>query len=188
MVARFGRYVDLTNPRGADMENPTPVVGSSSPSQARASRSVLVVGGAIVALIFLALVVVLAAPKGPAAYDPGSPEAAFQTFYQAYEAGDVEGAYALLSTGVRDDLTLSEYRRLDTEQAWQRDQDRRLVLVGSEPTGDRATLLLRIDEFSQGGLGGNRYSHERTIRLVREAGSWLIDEPIVGIESVAYGY
>lgn len=170
------------------MENPSSGVGSPTPSQARVPRAALVVGGAIVALIVLALVVVLAVPKGPTAYDPGSPEAVFQTFYQAYEAGDVEGAYALLSSGVKNQMTLAEYRRLDADQAWQRDQDRRVVLLRADPTGDRANLLLRIDQFSQGGLGGNRYSYERTIRLVRAGGMWLIDEPIVGIESVAYGY
>jgi hypothetical protein len=84
-------------------------------------------------------------------------------------------------------MTLAEYRRLDAEQAWQRDQDRRVLLLGADLIGDRANLRLRIDEFSQGGLGGNRYSSERTIRLVREGGVWLIDEPIVGIENVAYG-
>jgi hypothetical protein len=147
---------------------------------------VLAVAVAIIALIGLALVVVLATPKGPTLYDPGSPEAAFQAFYQAYEANDVEGAYALLSSSVTEGLTLVEYRRLDTDQAWQRDQDRRVVLLGSDSTGDRTTLQLRIDQFSEGGLGGNRYSYERTIRLVREGGAWLIDEPIVGIESVGY--
>jgi hypothetical protein len=47
---------------------------------------------------------------------------------------------------------------------------------------------LRVDQFSGGGLGGDRYSYERTIRLIQENGAWLIDEPIVGIENVAYAY
>lgn len=169
------------------MDHPSSGAGPSKPAQARVPRAVLVVGGAIVALIALALVVVLAAPKGLTAYDPGSPEAAFQTFYQAFEAGDVEGAYALLGSSVTDQMTLAEYRRLDSDQAWQRDQDRRVLLLGADLSSDRAKLRLRVDEFSQGGLGGNRYSSERTIRLVREGGAWLIDEPIVGIENVAYG-
>jgi hypothetical protein len=173
---------------GLDMEHPSPGAVPSKPGEARVPRAVLVVGGAIVALIALALVVVLALPKGPTAYDPGSPEAAFQAFYQAFEAGDVERAYELLGSSVTDQLTLAEYRGLDAEQGWQRDQDRRVLLLGVDVTGDRANLRLRIDEFSQGGLGGNRYSSERTIRLVREDGAWLIDEPIVGIENVSYGF
>jgi hypothetical protein len=170
------------------MEHPSPGAVPSKPAQARFPRAVLVVGGAIVALIALALVVVLAVPKGPTTYDPGSPEAAFQAFYQAFEAGDVEGAYELLGSSVTDELTPAEYRALDAEQGWQRDQDRRVLLLGVDVNGDRTNLRLRIDEFSQGGLGGNRYSSERTIRLVREDGAWLIDEPIVGIENVAHGF
>lgn len=169
------------------MEHPSLGAERSNPAGARVPRAALVVGGAIVALIALALVVVLAVPKGLTAYDSGSPEAAFQAFYQAFEAGDVDAAYALLGSSVTGQMTLAEYRRLDSEQAWQRDQDRRVLLLGADLTGDRANLRLRVDEFSQGGLGGNRYSSERTIRLVREGGAWLIDEPIVGIENVAYG-
>jgi hypothetical protein len=170
------------------MEQPPPSAGSSAPVKAGIPRAVLVVGGAIVALIALALVVVLAVPKGPTAYDPGSPEAAFQAFYQAFEAGDVEGAYGLLASDVTDQLSLVVYRRLDSEQAWQRSEDRRVVLLSSDRTGDRTNLRLRIDQFSGGGLGSNRSSYERTVRLVLEDGAWRIDEPIVGIENVAYGY
>jgi hypothetical protein len=174
--------------RGLDMEHPSPGTAPSKAAQVRVPRAVLVVGGAIVALIALALIVVLAVPRGPTAYVPGSPEAAFQAFYQAFEAGDVEGAYELLGSSVTDQVTLAEYRRLDDDQGWQRDQDRRVLLLGADVTGDRANLRLRIDEFSQGGLGGNRYSSERTIRLVREDGAWLIDEPIVGIENASHGF
>lgn len=170
------------------MEHPESSATGSPPARAPVPRAVLIVGAAIVALIILAVVVVLAVPKGPTAYDPGSPEAAFQAFYQSYEAGDLEGAYGLFGSSVRVQLTLDEYRRLDAEHAWQRDEDRRVVLLGTDLTGDRANLRLRIDQFSAGGLGGNRYSHERTIRLVREHGAWLIDEPIVGIENVSYAY
>jgi hypothetical protein len=188
MVWLVARHQGVDIGGGAEVESPSSGAGTSAPAQTRVPRAVLAAAGAIIALIVLALVVVLAIPKGPTVYDPGSPEAAFQAFYQAYEANDVEGAYARLSSTVTEGLTLVEYRRLDADQAWQRDQDRRVVLLGSDQTGDRATLQLRIDQFSEGGLGGNRYSYQRTIRLVREGGAWLIDEPIVGIESVAYGY
>lgn len=170
------------------MEHPTSSVAEPTPGQSRVPKAVLVVGGAIVALIALGLVAVLVAQKGPATYAPGSPEAAFQAFYRAYEAGDVDGAYGLLSSAVTGQLTLAEYRRSDSEMAWERDQDRRVVLVGADLTGDRANLRLRIDQFSTGGLGAERYSYDRTVRLVWEAGAWLIDEPIVGIENVAQAH
>ena len=151
-------------------------------------RSTLVISVAIAALVVIALVVALVLPDTPATYPAGSPEAAFQDFYAAWESGDLDTAYAGLSTAVAADLDRTEYRRLDAEQRWQRDQDRRLVLLGVDVDGERAVLRLRVDSFSGGGLSGDRYSEERSIRLVREAGAWRIDEPLVGIESVAYAY
>ena len=85
-------------------------------------------------------------------------------------------------------MTLAEYRTMDADWAWQRDQSRRLVLLSADITDDRAVLRVRVDEFYEGGLGGQRNSSERSIPLVREGGAWLIDEPLVGIESGGYRY
>lgn len=171
------------------MEYPSSDITTSPPARPGGPRTTLVVGGAIVALIALAVVVALVVPKGPAVYDPGSPEAAFQAFYRAFEEGEVEDAYLLLSSSVKEQVTLAEYRRLDADQTYQRGQDRRVVLLGSDRTGETRLLRLRVDQFYSGrGLGGDRYSYERTIQLVQEDGAWLIDEPIVGTEPVPYGY
>ena len=139
-------------------------------------------------MIAIALVLVLAIPRDPTTYTPGSPEATFQTFYQAFEAGDLDAAHALFSAEVKQQLTRSEFRRLEAEHGWQRDEDRRVILLSTDVTGDRASLHLRIDTFYQSGLGASRNSQERTVRLVREDGVWLIDEPIVGVESITYGF
>jgi hypothetical protein len=182
-------FVHMDSSRGLDdMDLPPARVDPSTPGRARIPRAGLVVLATIVALIAIALVLVLAVPRDPTTYAPGSPEAAFQTFYQAFEAGDLDGAHALFSAEIKKQMTLSEYRRFDAEQGWQRDQDRRVVLLSSDVTGDRANLHLRIDSFYQGGLGASRDSQERTIRLVHEDGVWLIDEPIIGVESVTYGF
>jgi len=159
--------------------------------RARFPKPVLFAGMGIVALVLIALVVAVALPNRPTDYQAGSPEAAFQDFYEAWQADDIEGAYGHLSTAVTKDLSLSEYRRLDTDWSWQRNQDRRLILLGADVTGDRATLHVRVDEFSDGGMGGiggQRYSSERSVRLAREGGAWLIDEPLIGIEPAGYGY
>jgi hypothetical protein len=170
------------------MDLPAASIDPSTPARARIPTAGLIVVGAIVALIGVALVLVLAVPKGPARYDPGSPEAAFQRFFLAFEAGDLDGAHALLSSSIKEQLSLAEYRRIGAEHGWQRDEDRRVVLLGTDVTGDRASLTLRIDQFNGGGLGAPRNSYDRTIRLVREHGAWLIDEPMVGVEYVAYGF
>ena len=170
------------------MDLPANSVETPAPARGRIPRAGLVVVGVIVALIAIALAVVVAGPNGPTTYEAGSPEAAFQEHYRAYEEGDLDRAHALFSSSVKEQLTLSEYRRLDAEHGWQRDEDRRVVLLRTEVTGDRASLHLRIDHFSGGGLGAARNSQERTTRLVREGGAWLIDEPLVGVEYASYGF
>jgi hypothetical protein len=149
---------------------------------------VLLIGAAISALVVIALIVAVALPDRPAEYAAGSPEAAFQDFYEAWETGDIEAAYGHLSSTVAADMSLSEYRRMDADWSWQRDQGRRLVLLSVDVTADRSVLRIRVDQFSEGGLAGERYSYERSVRLVRERGTWLIDEPLVGIEPVAHQY
>jgi hypothetical protein len=170
------------------MEAPSEITSMPSTGRSGFPRSVLLVGGAIVALVVVALIVAVARPNQPTTYAAGTPEATFQDFYKAWQESDVEAAYGHLSSSVTKELTLAGYRRLDAEQSWQRDQDRRLVLLGADVSGDRATLHIRVDQSAGGGLGGDRYSSERSVRLARENGTWCIDEPLVGIESVAYGY
>lgn len=170
------------------MDDVAEIQAAAPPARSRPPRSVLLAGLAIVTLVAIAVIVAVALPDEPATYPAGSPEAAFQTFYQAWEAGDTDTAYAAMSSDVKRDMTSDEYRQMDSEQSWQRDEDRRVVLLKSEVTGDRAVLDLRVDQFYQGGLGGDRYSYDRSVRLVREDGVWLIDEPLVGIESVKSGY
>jgi hypothetical protein len=151
-------------------------------------RSVLVAGVAIVALVVIAIIAAVALQSRPTEYAVGSPQAAFQDYYRAWERHDIDAAYGDLSSAVTKELSLTEYRNADSEQSWQRTQDRRLVLLGADVTGDRAVLNIRVDEFSGGGIGGQRYSSERSVRLVREGGNWMIDEPLAGIESVGYLY
>src|SRR5688572_22877085 len=109
-----------------NMDLPAANVDRSPSARARIPRAGLIVVGAIVALIGVALVLVLAVPAGPASYEPGSPEAAFQTFFKDFEAGDLDGAHARFSSSVKEQLTLAEYRRVSTEYGWQRDEDRRV--------------------------------------------------------------
>ncbi len=149
-------------------------------------RSVIVTIGALIALAVLAVAVVTIRPSGAPVYPPDSPEAAFQSYLIAWEADDLETAYGYFSTTVRATVSLTEYRRMAADFAWQRDQERRVVLDGVNRSAERATLRLRIEEFSDDGLGGNRYSSDREIRLVLEAGAWKIDEPLAGVDSTGY--
>ena len=163
-----------------------PATGAPGAGGSRWSRSILVTAAAIAALIAIALIVGLTRPDRPAAYPAGSPESAFQEYFRAWESRDLDAAYARLSSDVRSELTLAEYRRMDADMTWVRDQDRRVVLLDATVTGDRAVLDLRIDEFTAGGLGGQRSSYERAVSLVREGGGWYVDQALLGIEVVGY--
>lgn len=162
---------------------------AETPATRRVARfppAVVLVGIALVVLVVLALVVAVVLPPRPATYPAGSPEARFQAFYSAWEARDLDTAYALLSAEVRASITPAEYRRMDDEMVWVRSQDRRVLLLASEITADRAVLDLRVETFSSGGLGGQRYSYDQSIRLVREDGEWFIDQGLLGVEPGYY--
>lgn len=170
----------MTAPSTAGAASAPPVPHTGLP------RSILAAGVGLVALVGLALIVGLVVPRGPTAYPAGSPEAAFQAYYDAWEARDLETALSHFSPAIRADLDLATYKRLDTEQSWQRDQDRRIVLLGVDLGDDVATLHVRVDEFYPGAFGGGRSSFERSVQMARTDGTWTIDEPLVGIEPAGY--
>lgn len=156
----------------------------NAPSTRGIRRTVILLGGAILAVAGVAVLVVALSARQPVVYPAGSPEAAFQGFLSAWEANDLDTAYSSFSDGVRSRATLEEYRRMDRDYRWAREQDRRVVLTGTRLNGDRATLDLRIDWFSSGGWfgGGSTWSENRSVALVREDGAWHVDEYLAGIE------
>jgi hypothetical protein len=172
--------------RGVAMDERVTAPTVSAPTVRGIPRSVLVVGAVLLGLIVVAIAIALAAPVRPAVYAPGTPEAAFQEYYEAWEARDLDTAYGILSSDIRAELTAAEYRRMDSEMSWARSEDRRVVLLGAAIIGERAILDLRIDQFSSGPFGGDRTSWERSVSLVREDGAWHIDEGLLGVETVYY--
>jgi hypothetical protein len=120
-----------------------PPGGDRAPAGSRSvPGSMLAIGGSIAVLIVIAIVAVLAFPGGATTYPPGSPEAAFQGYYSAYEVGDLEGAYAYFSAGVKETMSLADFRRFDSDHGWQRDQDRRIVLDRVEQKGSMSSVLV----------------------------------------------
>lgn len=142
----------------------------------------MLVGIATAVLVMLAIVVAVVLPERTTTYPAGSPEARFQAFYTAWEARELDTAYALLSDEVRASITPAEYRRMDDEMTWVRSEDRRVLLLASDVSTDRAVLDVRIETFSSGGFGGQRYGYEQAIRLVREGGEWFVDQALLGVE------
>jgi hypothetical protein len=161
----------------------------TTPGTAGASRSILLIAAIVIGIVVVAVLVVIAASRPPTTYPAGSPEATVQGFLAANDDGDPETAYAFFSQSVRDSMSVEEYRRAWTDYGWEREQDRRVVLEEVDLRDTRATVHLRVDVYSGGGpFGSSRYTYERSVGLVREEGTWRIDEPLVGLEPIPYYY
>jgi hypothetical protein len=147
-------------------------------------RTVLVLGAVILVVAAAAVLVVALTTRPAPTYPAGSPEAAFQGYYTAWEARDLETAYGLLSERIRASVPADQYRRDDRDYAWSRDESRRVVLIASRVVGDRATLDLRIDQSSSGGPFGatDTWSWDTSVALVREDGAWHVDDYLAGLE------
>jgi predicted lipid-binding transport protein (Tim44 family) len=165
------------------MDQPAQTIQAPPVRVPRFPRSVVLVGAAIVALVAVALVVAVARPSRSIEYPIGSPEAAFQAFYTAWQDGDLETAYGYFSRSVTAEMTLAEYEQADSDQSWSREQGRRVVLLGAEVDGDRASVELRVDEFYEEGMG-ERFTSTYVVALVRDGAAWLVDEPLLGIDPI----
>jgi hypothetical protein len=157
----------------------------SSPTTSAADRGLLLIGGAIVAIVAVTVAVVLVlGQRGEPNLEPGSPEAALHAYLAAHENGDHELAYAAFSQDVTEAWSLEEYEEaVDAYGGFTGEAPSRRVLFDrADVDGDEARVHLTIEEFYGDGLSGDAYRTPRVVRMVREDGAWRIDEPLVGLE------
>lgn len=148
-------------------------------------RGLLLIGGGILALVVIAVVVVLVAGhRSDATFEPGSPEAAIQTYLSALDEDDLEAAYTAFSTNVQERWSLEDYRRtVDSYPPdFGRDTPRRVLFDRVDETDGRARVHLTVEEFYGDGLSGDTYRSSRQIRMVREADDWRIDDLLVWLD------
>lgn len=149
-------------------------------------RSLLAIAGGIAATVVVAvLIVVVLGDRPPAPYPPGTPEAALQGYVSAWEDDDLEAAYAYFSTGVKGTLPFEQYRQVARDQGnfSGAPQQRRVTIDRVELDGERAEVYLSIAYSIDGGpFFGGGYRDTRTIHLLKEAGDWKIDDPLLGLE------
>lgn len=169
----------LPTPAGQVPGAPAPVV-ESPPTR----RHVILLAVAVAAVAGLALLLVVAASRPVTQFAADSPEGAFQAYLVAWDARDLDAAYATFSERVQGSLSPDEYRMIAS--GYDGGGERRVVLLASAVHDDRATLDLRIDELGGGGLFGGQsvYSSTITVDLVRENGSWRLDTPFASLEPV----
>jgi hypothetical protein len=138
------------------------------------------------ALVVAALLIVAAATAfyasgaRDASYAPGSPEAAFQRYAQAWDAGDTDAAYAALSVRAKARVPERDFREAIE---WGDDGATRLWIDERSGTDDRVVLRLTV-ETSHGGLFSvERYRDHPRVTMIREDDAWKIDTPLIGYHS-----
>jgi hypothetical protein len=145
-------------------------------------RSVLIIAVVVLALVAGAVVAVLALSPGESHFAPGSPEAAFQQYLDAYESRDFRSAYDFFSAATQRQMSVDEYvsrARLSGNAPF--DENQRILIGRVEHHDSAVTLHLAIEHVSGTGLQIDRSSYEQTVPLVQEQGAWKIDELLLGI-------
>jgi hypothetical protein len=146
-------------------------------------RGLMAIGVGIVVISLASVVVVaLAANRGPAIFPPDSPEAALQAYLEAFEAGDYAPAYAFFSSDVQATMSATEFEAAAQDYAGYRTEAYRVTFDGTEGSGDRVTVQVTQEVNSGGGLTTDRYSYQTVVPMVRENGSWRIDEALVFLD------
>ena len=137
-------------------ETPSPVTPTTR-------RTGLGVGLVVVVLLIIAGAVAML--REPAVLDPATPSGVVQQYVQAVMDGDNDRAAEFLSLNTECDAG-------DLDRAWV-DPASRVDLLRSDASGNRAHVRIAIDTPT-GELLRNTWSEERTIRLERVGGEWLI--------------
>lgn len=152
-------------------------------------RGLVAIGVGIGVVAIMAVVAVgLSATRDPDQFAADSPQAVLQAYLQAFEDEDYETAYASFSAEVQGQMSLEEFERAATDYYQYATESRRVVYDGVETDGDeRATLrltTLRLTvEVSYGDvLFADRYSYPTEVRMVREDGSWRIDQALIHLD------
>lgn len=152
----------------------------ADPEPRSSGRSIWIIGliGALVLVLVAAGTVLFINDDEVAAYPPDSPEAAYQAYAQAWDAGDVEAAWGALTP--RAQALVPRYEFRDANR-WRGEEAMRVWIDQRTGTDDRVVLHLSIESVYDGGLfGSDRYTDGSRVTLVREDGDWKIDSPLVG--------
>lgn len=151
---------------------------TTTPSQG-AGRSTWLAGGVVaIALIIVALAIVFVDGRRPeATYPSDSPEAAFQAYVRAWESGDTDAAWALLSVSAQGRTSLERFRSAGLRRSG---EPWRAWIDGTTIEADRAVLRLSIETLAGDGLlGPDRERRTSRMTLINEHDRWAIDTPTI---------
>jgi hypothetical protein len=143
------------------------------------SNTVLVMIGILV--VFLVGVAVVFALQPPPTFDPGTPEATAQGYFQAINNGHEELAESYMT----DDLVQACAGRW---YFYEMSGDHRVVTTDSTIDGHTARLEVTITVNHGGGpFGGGSYDQDETVTMERRGDVWLISKPTWPMDRYACG-
>lgn len=144
-----------------------------------------IVAGIIGILGLTVVIVVLAGQRAPVEFAPDSPEGAMQAYLRSWDAEDASATYAWFSSAVQERMDFAAYRAMVDDYRRYADADgigRSVFVTGSRGSGDRVTVTLVVEEIMGQGLDLQTYRYGRTVGLVRQDGSWKVDEALIGLD------
>jgi len=139
-------------------------------------RTVLAIGGGVLALVVLTVVLALTfGSADPASFEPGSPEAALQDYARALRDVDRAAALALLTNDARAQVEQDQY--FPSSYCGGSD-DRRVRVDHTEIAGNHATIYVTVQESSSSVFDFDQYEYQQTVPMLREDGAnWKVDQP-----------
>lgn len=152
-------------------------------------RSLLLVGLGVIGLVAITVAVVLLMADGAQEFPPDSPQGVVQRYLLSLEAGDYAAAYAHFSSEVRSRVDLDDYLRAVARHPDGLDGDvsRRILFDRVTEQDQRAVVHLTVEVFyGRDPFGSETYRYSRQIPLVRETGTWYIDELLLGVEAAPW--
>ena len=102
----------------------------------------------------------------------------------AFQDGDYRAAYEQLSSNVQVAFTYPQYLEMASSMGMGMSEPPRVTIDRVLISGERATIDLGIEYPPSGGLFPSRYRQSLTVRLVREAGVWRINQKMFGAKLI----
>lgn len=150
---------------------------ASRPRSSARPTWLLAVAVALTVAVLGVAAILLSREPSESEYASDSPQAAFQGYVRAWEAGDVSGAWASLSTAAQERVS---YERFDAANRRQPDDAYRVWIEDVNVDGDHAAVQVVVESLTGDGLlEPDRERVERRVTLAREAGTWKVENPTV---------
>jgi hypothetical protein len=121
----------------------------------------------VVGVAGVVVLVAIGLARGPAEFDPATPEGTVQLYIAAVVEGDFETAAAFWADGGCRPQSMTPTGGVPDISA---------SLVSSDGNDIEATVVVKLTENSQDPLGG-LYEYEEWISLIRQDDAWKIRQP-----------